>query len=195
MDAVAILNKIKQSQPQIVADAEAEMEKEAKDKKVKDGEFKESTKGGEHSTDKSCKKKDSKPEVEDDDMEDGKPEEMSDKKGKDSRGKDAAVEAPILTMDSVHTLVKEQLAQYNKARDICERAIGKVTFATDATPEDMYDETLKALKVDYAEYAMDTKYALIKHIADTKASASVAKQPVIVARDSNSVDDFKTIKL
>jgi|GEM_PF-6567678 hypothetical protein len=187
MDAVKLIERLTQTNPKLIADTSAEMEKEAEMagtnvKKIKDkvkkkkgkgkDSYKESTKGGAHSTDK--------------------------KTDADCAGKDSLPEVKTLSDADVQEIVKKQLAEQltniNKARDICERAIGKTSFAADATPESMYDETLKALKIDHTGYAIDTKYALLKQYADTKAAVVTAKHvPLFVADSAN--DGFKAIEI
>lgn len=100
-----------------------------------------------------------------------------------------------MTEDSIQALVKqqlkEQLSAYNLAKDSCERAIGKASFAMDASPDDMYTGTLKALGIACDNYSLETKQALVKHIGDNKVITS--KQPAVVM-DSVATDSFSVIK-
>lgn len=207
MSTVALIERLRKANPQLVADTEEEMKKEkeaiadknkkGKDEKIctKDNEFKESTKGGAHSTDEDPIE-DNDLEVKDEDLEDKK---MADKKSKDlkNKGKDSTPiqGGIIMTEDSIQALVKqqlkEQLSAYNLAKDSCERAIGKASFAMDASPDDMYTGTLKALGIACDNYSLETKQALVKHIGDNKVITS--KQPAVVM-DSVATDSFSVIK-
>lgn len=191
MSAKEILSILMQKNPQLVTDAAEEYEKKEKEaidkKKAKDDTYREKS-GGAMSTDES-------EEEEEEEMKDKKKAKDKKKMKDKKKGKDEeeCVEKKEMAGDSVEELVKKQLTAYNIAKDICEKAIGKTTFAADAMPEQMYNATLKALNIKCDGYSMDTKAALIQYISDSKAASKQQKQ-VIVA-DSQIGNDINIIEL
>lgn len=141
-----------------------------------------------------------KSETEDsDDEDDDKDMSKDKKKGRDKkRGKDKDEteekkpedKKEELTGDSIAALVQAGIVEHNVTRALCERAIGKVTFAADSTPEQMINETLKAKGIQTKSLGLDAKKAVLQYIADSK----VEVKPLIpqVATDSNGSDGYNS---
>lgn len=186
MDAQALIDILARKHPNLVKDAAEELEKkDCKDKKGKDNTNSEKTGEGE-STDEELEKEEGIVHAKE-----------KDKKGKDKKGKDKKIrdeepeEEKAMTGDSVAAIVQAKITEYNEARDLCERVLGKTKFAADSNPESMFDATLKAKNVDVKGLSLDAKKALLQYIGDSKPAV---KKSAPVIKD-NAADNFNIIDL
>lgn len=187
MDAQALIDILARKHPNLVKDAAEELEKkDCKDKKSKDNTNSEKTGEGE-STDGELEKEEGIVHAKEKDKK-GK-----DKKGKDkkSRDEEPEEEKEAMTGDSVAAIVQAKITEYNEARELCERVLGKTKFAADSNPESMFDATLKAKNVDVKGLSLDAKKALLQYIGDSKPAV---KKSVPVIKD-NAADNFNVIDL
>jgi len=115
-------------------------------------------------------------------------------KEKEEKHEEDEVRNEVKAHDSfdINKQINSSIIAYNKAKELCERVIGKTTFAVDSTPEQMLDATLKAKNVDYGNIGIEAKTVLLQYIADSK---SVKKEVHIIATDSKNNDNFKLINI
>lgn len=195
-------------------DKDKDKEEKAEDKKMRDKRAKDKrARDEDEDEDKGSNKPDKKEEAEDDDDEEdeeeiadkkrGRDKKMRDKKAKDNddcKAGDSAFEnnghstaRAVDTAAMIQQAVSDNIRAIVRARDLCERAIGKTAFATDAMPEQMFDETLRAKGVEVKGLTPEAKIALIKYIGDT--AQTVQKQaPRAIITDSAD-DDFELINI
>jgi hypothetical protein len=204
-----LLSIISRLNPSLLADAEAELEKEekeekkaesaAKDKKAKDSE-KESTTSGKEGT----KAEDDEMEAADEESEAEKEEKKAkDKKAKDKKAKDneeeekeskAEAKDSAYAIDSAHIeqLISQHMRNYTEAKDLCEKVIGKTRFAADAQPEAMFDAVLQTKNIASRDMSLETKRALLQYMAD-QPSMAVRSNVVNNYAADNKADSFEII--
>lgn len=138
---------------------------------------------------KDAKDKKAKDEKDDDLVEDNEEEPEKEKEKKKA-------EDSMSIKQQIADAVSQQLKLYRETQELCEKVIGKTRFAVDATPEQMIDNTLRAKNINYENYGLETKKALLQYIADTSAKEKQVKKTVYTQDSSFSKkDDFQLIDL